>query len=447
MIKLKELINFLDAKYFGNFDFEPKGVCVDSRKIKEGDLFFALKGERENGEKYLEDAFKNGAVAAVVSNSCLFNKRDRLIYVDDVSKALKIAARKYMNKVNPITVGVTGSVGKTTVKEFMYEIFSYKNNAMKTAGNLNSEVGISMSILEMDENVEYAVIEHGIDEIGEMIREVEISNLNHAIITLIGSSHLEIFGSRDVIFNEKTAIAINFKKDSNLVVNGTDDYLGKMKSNKFNIVKVGESNGLDYKIDSLKIENSKTYFTLKNEVNSYDFVLNLCGYHYAYDAAYAIVMAFKLGFSYKDIYMSLLNVKQNKSRFEIKKKGDIIIIDDAYNSSFESLMLSCKSAFEMKASRYIGVFGDILQIGKFPQESHKNIGKKISERYNFNKVYFYGNMMKYAYDEYCGEKEYFSSFNELINSLNKYIKDEDLVLIKASFSIGLYRLADSILED
>ncbi len=410
-------------------------------------MFFALKGENVNGERFVEDALEKGASCVVVSKTFDLLDDDRLVFVDDVFNALKVSARKYREEVCPVVVAVTGSVGKTTTKELLYQIFSNKGKTIKTKGNLNTEVGISVTLLSMDDDTEYAVLEHGIDCVGEMEREVMISNPDHAVITIIGSSHLQVFGSREVIFREKYSVSNHLGGSSYLVINSDDDFMSRLADDAvFNTVSVGYSKYSDYRIEDVVGFHSFSLRSKKGDEFKYE--LAVTGEHFVKDAAFASATALCLGFTYDDVRRGLQQFKAVKGRFEILDNKGIIVVDDSYNSSLESIVSSSISLGEINSKRKFAVLGDVLEISGSPEVSHSKIGVVIDEdkKINFDKVYFYGKMMRHAYVSYRGNKEHFDDKVELIKTLRRELKSGDAILVKASRGIALDEVVDKIME-
>ncbi len=423
------------------------GFSIDSRTVKVGDMFFALKGETLNGEDFVRQALDRGASYVVVSKEFNAFKDDRILFVEDVLEALKMAARKHRDKVKPVVVAVTGSVGKTTTKEMLYCVLSQRAKTLKTMGNLNTEVGIALTLLSLDDDTKYAVVEHGIDRVGEMEREIAISNPDHAIITIIGTSHLQVFGSREVIFEEKLKVSKKLSTSSFLVVNSDDDYLSTIKcQDEFSVVKVGYSDVSDFVVTSKKMLDG--FLITDSGRNVFQCNLTVKGSHYVKDASYVAALCIKLGFLPEEIDSGLKSFRSVKGRFDIIEHKGMTIVDDTYNSSLESIISSSVSVSEITGGRKIAILGDVLEISDTPEQSHAAIGRTLSEheKISFDKLYFYGKMMRHAFESYSGEKYHFEDKKSLVNALNNELLSGDVILVKASRGIALDEVVDKIME-
>lgn len=424
-----------------------KGAAVDSRRVNAGEVFFALKGESEDGEAYVDSAFEKGASFAFVCKDYKGEDK-RLIRVADTLDALVSIAKSYKALLNVKTIGITGSVGKTSTKNLCYSMATSSFKTHKSPGNYNSITGLCMSILGAPKDVELLVLELGVDTIGEMHGLADIARPDIAIITNVGESHLERFGSRRAIFEEKIGICEYFTEKSALVLPVDGDFLDSFESNDFKVERVGcapHENMADYLIERVEFGINGTEFSILIDGEVERFFTPLIGAHFALDAALCIAALSNLGLSTALAKTALMTSEAEPMRFELKKINGVSIINDAYNSSLTSLKASLATAAKIAPHRLIAVIGDILESGIDPAGEHAKIGKEITGL-GADFVFFYGKLMKIASDNYEGAAAHISDFDTLCSEVIGFIKTGDTLLIKASRSIALENLERRILE-
>ncbi len=451
--KISDFIKWLDL----DIKIEDKavsGVQVDSRLVNKNCVFFAIKGENENGEKYIDDAFKNGASYVFASKTCE-KEDDRIIKVDDSLEALKKIAIEYKKSLNAKVLGITGSVGKTTCKNFAYAILNERYRTAKTYGNYNTVTGISMSILDMPKDTEAIILEMGVDKPNEMNELVDIALPDYAIVSNIYESHLEGFGSKEGIFNEKIKIASRMDEDSFLSLNGESEFLSDYQNDKLNLIKVFEDENLYKKfvntdcdatfIKDVQISSDGTSFTLLHDGAEESFTINLFGKHLAFNAAIVIMVCVRMGVSFDEARKGLLKSEPELMRFDRFIVDGYQIINDAYNSSYDSLMAAIKTSRILSENKLLVMMGDILEIGGDAGAKHRQIGKDLS-KLGMDYAIFYGEHMKEAYQSYKGKQaKYFEKIDDAAMYIMNYIEKGDTLLLKASRSLALERVSDLVI--
>ena len=403
-----------------------KNVVMDSRKVIEGSLFFAIN----NGNSYVKDVLDKGASLVIADNTDIKDKR--VIKVTDTIATMQDLATKYRNKLDIQVVGITGSNGKTTTKDIVYSLLSVKAKTLKTEGNYNNHIGLPYTLLNVTDEEKFVVLEMGMSSLGEIRRLGEISSPDYAIITNIGDSHIEFLKTRDNVFKAKTEL-LEFVDKENTFVCGDDEYLGKLDVNK-----VGFNENNTYKIESYEFSNKDSKFILDGK----EYEMPLLGKHNISNTAIAIELAKKIGLTDEEIQKSLKEVKISNMRFQEIKIGNDIYINDAYNASPMSMKAAIDTLNEIYDDKYkIAILGDMLELGENEIDYHIDVLNYLLDK-KIKLVYLYGERMKKAYDIFMKNRSeeyrfwYYPTKKGIVESL-KNIKMEKVILLKASRGIKL----------
>ena len=403
-----------------------KNVVMDSRKVIEGSLFFAIN----NGNSYVKDVLDKGASLVIADNTDIKDKR--VIKVTDTIATMQDLATKYRNKLDIQVVGITGSNGKTTTKDIVYSLLSVKAKTLKTEGNYNNHIGLPYTLLNVTDEEKFVVLEMGMSSLGEIRRLGEISSPNYAIITNIGDSHIEFLKTRDNVFKAKTEL-LEFVDKENTFVCGDDEYLGKLDVNK-----VGFNENNTYKIESYEFSNKGSKFILDGK----EYEMSLLGKHNISNTAIAIELAKKIGLTDEEIQKGLKEIKISNMRFQEIKIGEDIYINDAYNASPMSMKAAIDTLNEIYNDKYkIAILGDMLELGENEINYHIDVLNYLLDK-KIKLIYLYGERMKKAYDIFMKNKSeeyrfwYYPTKEGIVESL-KNIKMEKVILLKASRGTAL----------
>ena len=403
-----------------------KNVVMDSRKVIEGSLFFAIN----NGNSYVKDVLDKGASLVIADNTDIKDKR--VIKVTDTIATMQDLATKYRNKLDIQVVGITGSNGKTTTKDIVYSLLSVKAKTLKTEGNYNNHIGLPYTLLNVTDEEKFVVLEMGMSSLGEIRRLGEISSPDYAIITNIGDSHIEFLKTRDNVFKAKTEL-LEFVDKKNTFVCGDDEYLGKLDVNK-----VGFNENNDYKIESYEFSNKGSKFVLDGK----EYEMSLLGKHNISNTAIAIELAKKIGLTDEEIQKGLKEIKISNMRFQEIKIGNDIYINDAYNASPMSMKAAIDTLNEIYNDKYkIAILGDMLELGENEVDYHMDVLNYLLDK-KIKLIYLYGERMKKAYDIFMKNKSeeyrfwYYPTKEGIVESL-KNIKMDKVILLKASRGIKL----------
>lgn len=419
--------------------------ATDTREVGENDVFFAIKGKRFNANEAVLEVFKSGAAICIVDEIKVdidkIPSDKTLVLVDNVTLALGKIAKKYRETLNLKIVGVTGSVGKTSSRDMITAVLSNKYKVFKTKGNYNSEIGLPLMILSIDDSYDVAVLEMGMDKKGDIEYLVDIANPDIAVITNIGVSHIESLGSRDNIYEAKMEITSKFNDNNILIVNGEDDYLGKISEKSFKVVKTGK----DIKYSNVVLDSNSSQFDVTYNNTLTKVNLNIPGKHNIINSLLAITVGIELDVDMKNVSNILNKTDKTSMRLDFMKLDDITIINDCYNASPDSMKAAIDVLSNINRGRRLAVLGTMKELGPNSKSYHREVAEHIAKN-NIDKVYVYGEYMnefKDVLNDYC---EYFEDKNELISALKKEIKSEDTVLVKASRSMHFEDIISAIIN-
>ncbi|PLR65895.1 UDP-N-acetylmuramoyl-tripeptide--D-alanyl-D-alanine ligase [Bacillus sp. UMB0893] len=428
-----------------------QGVLTDSRKIESGTLFIPIVGETFDGHRFAEKALQEGSAAT------LWNRSEpnppsfgAVILVDDTLKALQQLASEYLAQLQLKVVGVTGSNGKTTTKDMVAALLSTTYKVHKTKGNFNNHIGLPLTILSMSEDTEAAVLEMGMSNRGEIELLSNLAKPDAAIITNIGESHLMNLGSREGIAEAKLEIVSGLKPDGILIYDGDEPLLTeRVQSMTIKSIPFGGSAHNQYAPEEISQTENGTFFKIKGRNEK--LFLPVLGKHNVNNALAAIAAAEYMGVSPENINEGLKEIQMTGMRLELRKtKGNLAVINDAYNASPTSMKAAIRLAVDMQGyNQKILVLGDILELGedlevKFHQEVGKTIdSQKIDHLFTFGKLGAeiaagaLTNMDKNHVHVYQDKQE-------LVHQLKQTANPGDLVLIKASRGMKLEEVVNAL---
>ena len=449
-LNLQEIVKATKGALLKEADVkEIKAVSTDTRKIEEGTMFIALKGENFNGNNYVLEAFNKGAKIAIVDEvKCDLNelKEDvALIKVQNTGRALMDLAKFYREKLGLKVVGITGSAGKTSTKDLVAAVLSDKYKVFKTKGNFNNEIGLPLMILELDSTYDVAILEMGMRGLGQIKELAEIASPDLGIITNIGISHIEILKTRENILKAKMEIATFFDKNNTLVVCGNDDFLGALPEAEYKIVKTGVGENFEIGAKNIALEELSSKFTVYDGEKEEEFSLDMPGEHNISNLMLGIAIAKELGVSFEEMKRGLKNIEATSMRLELIKKDGFSILNDCYNSSPVAVKSAIDVMKNIEGKRRIAVLGTMRELGHKSEEAHEEIGKYAKEN-GIEKVLCFGDFsenIKEGYGEGC---TVYKNKEELINDLLNIICEGDIILVKASRSLKFEEITKALLE-
>lgn len=419
----------------GTFD----RVSSDTRKIIPGSLFAALKGENFDGNDFAAAAIEKGASAVVCEKDLGLGKRQ--IVVKDSRAALLALAGAYRSEFEIPFIGVTGSAGKTTAKEMICEAMSVKYKTHKTQGNLNNEIGVSLTLLGLESYHEAAVVEMGTSGFGEISRLTRAVKPDAAVITNIGAAHLEKLGSLRGVLKAKLEILEGMEDDAPLILNGDDETLAPVRFGERRVVYYGIKNkNAEFRASDIVPKSGETEFALTFPGGRVKTRAPFAGRYNVYNALAAAAAASVFGIEPPDALESLKKYVPVGARQKIVKKYGIVFIEDCYNSNPDSLAAALDALEEIEAERRIAVLGDMLELGEISARAHCEAGVKAA-RNGIDAIFTYGEraleIARGAVEAGAVQTRSFDDKKELSESLASFLRPGDAVLFKASRAMKL----------
>jgi UDP-N-acetylmuramoyl-tripeptide--D-alanyl-D-alanine ligase len=439
-------------------DIQIRGVSTDTRTIQEGNLFIPLDiGNRYDGHEFVREAFAKGAAAALWQKGRINPPQDvRLIYVEDTLVALQELAKVYRQDLTVRVIGITGSNGKTTIKDMVASVLATTYKVHKTKGNLNNHIGLPQTILQLSEETEMAVIEMGMSDRKEIEFLSKLVQPEVAIISNIGESHLLQLGSRDEIAKAKLEILAGLRENGLFIYNGDEPlierWLPEMEQPAAMLrFRFGTADNNDFYPLTILNEQEGSYFHINTE-KSANFYIPVLGQHNVINALSAIAVGKYMGVSDADLVKGLRTLEMTSMRIEpVIAANKALILNDAYNASPTSMRAAIRLLEEMKGfTRKFVVLGDMLELGNEEQSYHAGIGKELHPQY-IDYVYTYGPLAKSiaeAARARFSDRQvlWFSDKKEMIRQLKGNVSEGDVVLVKGSRGMKLEEVVNALKE-
>lgn len=453
-LKLKEIAEAIGAKTNIEIpDVEITNICTDSRDVRPGSIFVALCGERFDGHAFVKTAMENGALWAVVQKEGDYGT-DKLLFVNTTRQAFLDIAGLYRSKFSPKVVAVTGSVGKTTTREMIAAVIKSRYKTLKTENNLNNEVGVPKTILELDESIEAMVLEFGMVNLGE-IRELTVpAKPDVAVITCIGTCHIENLGSRENIKKAKFEIVEGLKKGGTLLLNKDNDMLQSVCLPEHNVVYYSVRDvSADIVAKDIAEHDGETDFVIVTKDGEYPAHIPTMGEHNVLNALAGFGAGVAAGIEPEQCAAALANFKNTGMRQKIKVCRGVTVVEDCYNANPDSMKAAMKTLGAQKladGAQKIAVLGDMLELGAVAESSHYEIGKFAAE--NADMIFCYGELSRLiAAGAWVNGMRttafHFETKEELAKELRKTAKPGDMVWLKASRGMRFEDIAETFYEE
>lgn len=424
-----------------------QAVVTDSRKVVPNCVFVCFPGERVDGHDFAAGAYRNGAAYIIANHPVEGVPADRTVVVPDSARAMIRMASNYRMLFSPQIVGVTGSVGKTTTKEFCYAVLSAFGNTMKTEGNQNNDIGVPNTLFRLENTTEYAVVEMGMDHAGEIERLTRCARPSAGIITMIGVSHLENLGTRENILKAKMEICAGLPDGAPLVLNADNDLLPTAQiPTRLRPVWFGIEKEADVRAQNVQTEAQGTTFTIVDRTHgSFQAQIPTVGLHTVYDALAAYTAATRLGLDPAACAQALSRYQTTGMRQNIVEKGGVTVIEDCYNASPDSMKAAISVLKELPNPRKIALLGDMLELGEASEEGHRQTGVWVAQA-GIDVLIAYGPRsapMAQAAQEQGVTTVHCQNAQEVLQCLQQFVQPGDALLAKASHAMKL----EDLLQD
>lgn len=447
--ELSTLISAVQGTAHGVGSFDPKfnQSQIDTRQLNAGDIFWAIPGEQQDGHNFVDEAFHQRAAAAVINNSQSPSRFGPTVSVDNTVDALAAWAKHHHHQNDALTIGITGSVGKTTTRELLYSVLSQKHYGTRSPHNYNNHLGVPLSLLQVDKDHEFAVLEFGASHRGEIEYLTKIAEPEIGIITAIGPAHISEFGSLDKIIESKTELIANLPKSGISVLAGDDPNLQTVSKVITNhTILVGQKSHNNIQATDVRIENEQLSFVVQNET----YRLNVQGKHFLTSALCSIAVARELGLTSAEIKAGLAGFKPLQGRGDSVRVGPWTVINDSYNANPTSMLAASELLESWNTNRQrIFICGDMLELGDKSARYHYEAGQQIGKA-GFDGLISLG---RFAPDMTAGAIDSGMSSYQVADCDNKqtllailhcWLEPEAVLLLKGSRSMRMETIIDDL---
>ena len=426
-------------------------VSTDSRQTRAGDLFVALQGEHFDGHNFLREAAAKGAVAAVIRT----DRKEGLpaglaaVLVDDTRAALGRLAARYRRDFKVPAIAVGGSNGKTTTKELVASVLKRKLKVLSSPASFNNNIGVPLTLLQIEPTHQALVLEIGTNHPGELPPLVQMIQPKFGVITSLGREHLEYFGDMAGVVEEQGSLAELLPEDGVLFMNGDSEWNGKIaRRSRARVVRAGLSDTNEWRAGGIRLDQRGTVFSVKSPRADYDgeYRLRLVGRHQVGNALLAIAIGAELGLSQTDIARGLAECEPAKMRLEMWELNGVRVLDDAYNANADSMAAALETLKEMPCrGRRVAVLGDMAELGAHNEAAHEEVGRRAAEL-GVGQLFAVGKMApvmaRAARQAGLNRVIEFSDVETAAAAIKSFVRNGDLLLLKASRSTRLERISE-----
>ena len=440
-ITLSEVAHACGGELHGDPGLQITSIVTDSRKAGEGSLFAAIKGARADGHKFIPAVAEQGAVCALCEEAPQADIA--YILVESTLVALKGIAEYYRSLFSIPFIGITGSVGKTSTKEFISAVLAQKYNVHKTGGNFNNELGVPITLFGLEEEHEVAVIEMGISGFGEMTRLSKMVRPDISVITNIGYCHLENLGDRDGVLRAKTEMFTYLKDNGSIILCHDDDKL-RTVTDYHGITPTLYGTGNDeYRAENIVEKGlDGVGCTLIHGDTRIDVTIPTMGRHNVLNALCAMAVGTKLGLTPDEIKRGLESFRNVGSRNRIIKTAYYTIIDDCYNANPTSTKAGLDTLSKLSGRR-VAVLGDMKELGKDEIALHREVGAYAKEL-GIDVLIAVGPLSEATAEGFGEGAYYYQNVDRCIDRIERHLHPDDTILVKASHSMQFERIVEAL---
>lgn len=444
-IDLNQFITVVGASSNTTFEKQASGICLDTRDLKSGDVFFAMQSARD-GHEFVQQAMEKGAIACVVSKDCGFKNQ---IMVQDTLQALWDYAGWVRERWGKKIIALSGSNGKTTTKEFLATLLG--PNTLKTPGTWNNFLGVPLTLLMLKDEHEFAVVEMGINHFGELLKLCEFTLPDAALLTNIGTAHLQELRDLEGVAKAKSEIFSHLENSGTAILNVDDEKIARMKNSiHAKILTVSQKEKADVCILDKKKLNDGYLLSIQYGNVAFEATLPVLGEHNVSNFLCALGGAKAFGIDAKDIQKRSSSISQVSMRMEIHRlPEDRILVNDCYNANPGSFVAALQTVNEMKPKRFLVLMGDMLEMGSKAGEIHFELAAKFAG-YEVDRLFVTG---EYSKDAVRGALQGGMQENQVIHVEKKMdvvekilsnFQTGDILLVKASRGIRMEEAIDEI---
>jgi len=448
-LSLSKIAEFISAQGEYPRDEVVRGYSIDSRTMRSGELFFAVKGEKFDGHDFVGAALENGAIAAVVrqDQSGRFSGVQRILIVEDTLAALQTLATAVRKVWGKPLIGVTGSAGKTTTKEAIAHVLASKFRVLKSEGNFNNHFGLPLMLLKLQSDHDLAVIEMGMSHAGEIRALAKIAQPEIGVVTNVAPVHLEFFDSLAGIARAKYELVESLPSSGTAVLNDDDEYVSQFgRDFKGTVIKYGTAVGTDVCAENIQSRGA--------EGSDFDVVVHgtrehahlpLVGNHNVSNALAAVGVSIACGMKVPDAVAALSTLRPADKRGQVVQMGNITVINDCYNSNPKALHAMIDALAAMKAGRRILVAGEMLELGPAGEEMHRAAGTHAAAKRIDMVLGVRGlaQAMVEGANQAGTRAEFVATPEQAGDWLSRETRDGDIVLLKASRGVKLEKALET----
>ncbi|CAM4337401.1 UDP-N-acetylmuramoyl-tripeptide--D-alanyl-D-alanine ligase [Lacicoccus alkaliphilus] len=422
------------------------GASIDTRTLEAGNIFIPFKGENVDGHRFIENALSKGAAVSLTEAPLEETDEDHpLIHVEDGLAALQMIAKRHLEEVAPKVIAITGSNGKTTTKDMVECLLADDYKVKKTIGNYNNEIGLPLTLLELDDDTEISILEMGMDRTGDIHFLSTLTKPDIAIITNVGESHIEKLGSREKIAEAKYEITDGLKEGGVLIYSKDYPLLNELTATEdrgFKMISAGVSEENDHVVSHVSQNAGGTSF----EVGGLHVDIPQLGSHNAMNATLSLLAVGALGEDMAALTGRFDKLRVSSMRMEqaVHSSG-ALIINDAYNASPSSMKSAVDTVAGLDYSKKILVMADILELGDYSETLHRSVGEHISSSGRDFKLLTFGTESKFIAEAAAGvDARHFDDIREVAGHLEEMLDEDTVVLLKGSRGMEMERVKSHI---
>lgn len=438
----------------GSPDMLVSGACTDSRQAQAGDLFIALRGERFDAHDFLSQAIEKGVGAILVEHGRVPSPAPSncaTIAVENTRAALGALAKAYRKNFTLPMIAVAGSNGKTTTKELSASVLEQKFATLRSEASFNNDIGVPLTLLQLGAGHQAAVLEAGTNHPGELAPLIEIIRPEFGIITNIGREHLQFFGDLAGVAQEEGWLAELLPDDGLLFLNGDNEWAGIIGARaRARVMRIGLASGNDWRVAGVRVDKHGTTFRVEGPHGDLagEYRLNLLGRHQVTNALFAIALGAELGLTREQIEAGLAECQPPKMRLQSWDVNGVRVLDDAYNANADSMLAALQTLQELPCKgRRVAVLGDMAELGAQTEAAHEEVGRRAAEL-GIGQLFAVGKMASVmargARDAGLNRVLEFADVESAAAAIKSFLKNGDVLLLKASRAARLERIAESL---